>query len=283
MYHSPPRGCNEFGAGADAPAGGFGREAGWQRRGALGNVRPSGRAKRRAGCPIGPIPGTCMIDFALQRKNMVESQVRPSDVTDRRIIRAMLEVPREAFVPAELKSVAYMDDAVRVSAAAGPRSGGRAMMAPRTLAKLLQSAELEATDVVLTVGCANGYASAVIARIVQTVVALESDAGLAADAGKTLGALSTDNVAVVTGPLAAGYPSEGPYDAIVVEGAIPEPPRALLDQLKDGGRLVALVSEGPVGKAVVWRRLGETFDQRPVFDGSAPPLPGFERAPAFVL
>ena len=231
-----------------------------------------------------------MIDYALQRKNMVESQVRPSDVTDRRIIRAMLAVPREAFVPAALKSLAYMDEAVRVgaagpapAAAAGTSAAGRAMMAPRTLAKLLQMAELEPTDVVLTVGCANGYASAVIAHIVQTVVALESDAGLAAEASSTLGALSADNVAVVTGPLEAGYPSEGPYDAIVVEGAIPEPPRGLLDQLKDGGRLVAVVGDGPDGKAVLWRRLGATFDQRPVFDAGAPPLPGFARAPVFVL
>lgn len=225
-----------------------------------------------------------MIDFAVQRKNMVESQVRPSDVTDRRIIRAMLEVPREAFVPPQLKSLACMDDAVAVEGADGAHGRRpRAMMAPRVLAKLLQLASLEATDVVLTVGCANGYASAVISRIVQTVVALESDAALAAAASQTLGALSADNVAVVTGPLAGGYASEGPYDAIVLEGAVPDVPRALLDQLKDGGRLVAVVNQGPVGKAVLWRRLGATFDSRADFDASAPPLPGFERAPQFAL
>ncbi len=157
------------------------------------------------------------------------------------------------------------------------------MMAPRTLAKLLQLASFEPTDVVLTIGCANGYASAVIARMVQTVVALESDATLAAAALGTLGTLSADNVAVVTGPLAAGYAAEGPYDAIVIEGAVSEPPRALLDQLKDGGRLVAVVDAGPVGKATLWRRLGEGFDSRAAFDASAPPLPGFERAPVFAL
>ncbi len=222
-----------------------------------------------------------MIDFALQRKNMVESQVRPSDVTDRRIVRAMLDVPREAFVPAAYKTLAYMDDAVRVGDTGG--AGGRAMMAPRTLAKLLQLASFEASDVVLTIGCANGYASAVIARIVQTVVALESDAELAASAQRTLGTLSADNVAVVTGPLAEGYAAEGPYDAIVIEGAVGEPPRALLDQLKDGGRLVAVVDQGPVGKAMLWRRLGDGFDSRAAFDASAPALPGFERPNVFAL
>ena len=119
-----------------------------------------------------------MIDFALQRKNMVESQVRPSDVTDRRIIRAMQDVPREAFVPPALKTLAYMDNDVRVADGAGARS----MMAPRALAKLLQMASFEAGDVVLREACANGYASAGIARLVQTLVALESDAALAAAA-----------------------------------------------------------------------------------------------------
>jgi len=157
------------------------------------------------------------------------------------------------------------------------------MMAPRTLAKLLQLASFEASDVVLTIGCANGYASAVIARIVQTVVALESDAELAASAQRTLGTLSADNVAVVTGPLAEGYAAEGPYDAIVIEGAVGEPPRALLDQLKDGGRLVAVVDQGPVGKAMLWRRLGDGFDSRAAFDASAPTLPGFERPNVFAL
>lgn len=219
-----------------------------------------------------------MIDFAVARKNMVESQVRPSDVTDRRIIRAMLDIPREAFVPEALKTLAYMDTPVRVSDA-----GDRAMMAPRVLAKLLQLAEIEASDVVLTVGAGNGYTAAVIGRVAQTVVALESDAALAAAAGTILGTLSADNVAVVTGPLAQGYPSEGPYDAIVVDGAIADAPRALLDQLKDGGRLVAVVDAGPIGKGTVWKRLGSSFDSRAEFDATAPRLPGFERPKVFAL
>jgi protein-L-isoaspartate(D-aspartate) O-methyltransferase len=190
----------------------------------------------------------------------------------------MLDLPREAFVPEPLKTLAYMDTAARIS-----ETGDRSMMAPRVLAKLLQLAELDANDVVLTVGAGSGYATAVIGRIVQTVVALESDVGLAASAGATLAALSADNVAVVTGPLAEGYPSEGPYDAIVIDGAIADAPPALLDQLKDGGRLVAVVEAGPIGKATIWKRLGSSFDSRVEFDAGAPRLPGFERRAVFAL
>lgn len=230
-----------------------------------------------------------MSDFAQQRKNMVESQVRPSDVTDRRIIRAMLDVPREQFLPEPLRAIAYMDDAVRLSVPnSEPGSASdrvRGLMAPRTLAKLLQLANFEASDVVLDVGCGTGYGAAVVARIVKSVVALESSDSLEAEATATLKSLSVTNVAVVRGPLAGGYPSESPYDVIVMEGAIAEPPRALLDQLKDGGRLVAVVEgiagTGALGKATVWRRMGDTFDGRAMFDASAPALPGFERAAVF--
>jgi len=221
-----------------------------------------------------------MIDFLQQRRNMVESQVRPSDVIDRRIIRSMSDVPREMFVPEAARSVAYMDEPVRVTTAV---VDVRALMAPRTLAKLLQSAGLEADHVVLDVGCMTGYTAAVLARIVQTVVALESDAALAHEATRVLSALSADNVAVVTGPLARGYPSEGPYDAIVLEGAVGEVPVGLLDQLKDGGRLVGILADAHYGRAVVWQRIGEQFDDRVVFDASAPRLPGFDKAPAFVF
>lgn len=221
------------------------------------------------------------IDAATQRLNMVESQVRPSDVTDRRIIRAMLDVPREAFVPTSLKPLAYMDDMLTL---VKPASGtaGRAMMAPRALAKLLQLGEIGAGSVVLDVGCATGYSSAVVAKIAQTVVALESDAALAETAGQTLESLGFDNVAVVTGSLDAGYASEGPYDVIVVAGAVSVMPPALLDQLKDGGRLVA-VTAGLPGRGTVWRRIGRHFDRREVFDAAAPAMPGFEARREFVF
>lgn len=222
-----------------------------------------------------------MADVALQRKNMVESQVRTNDVTDRRIIRAMRDVPREAFVPTALKPLAYIDEALTL---AGPKDGApaRGMMAPRVLAKLLQLAEIGTGDVVLDVGAATGYSTAVIGRLAQTVVALESDAAMVETATKALEGLGADNIAVVTGDLEVGYPSEGPYDAIVVEGEVEEIPAGLLDQLKDGGRLVA-IQAGVPGRAILWRRAGRSFDRRVEFAAAATALPGFATKREFVF
>lgn len=222
-----------------------------------------------------------MADVALQRKNMVESQIRPSDVTDRRILNAMLAVPREAFVPTALKPVAYIDDALML-AKAEAGSPPRGLMAPRDFAKLVQLAEIGDHDVVLDVGTLTGYSAAVIARLAQTVVALEADPGFAETAGKTLEERGVDNAAVVTGNLEVGFPSEGPYDAIVIEGTVEQIPPALLDQLKDGGRLVAIVAGTP-SHAVVWRRIGRSFERRSAFESTAPAAPGFEKKREFVF
>ncbi len=213
--------------------------------------------------------------------NMVESQVRPSDVTDRRIMRAMLEVPREAFVPTAMKPMAYMDGTIMLSKAA-PGAPARGMMAPRAFAKLVQLAEIGEGSIVLDVGCASGYSTAVLAKIAQTVVALEADAGLADTASKTLESLGFDNAAVVTGALDNGYGAEGPYDAIVIAGAVETMPAGLLDQLKDGGRLVA-VTAGLPPRATVWRRIGRSFDRREMFEAAAPAVPGFEAKREFVF
>jgi protein-L-isoaspartate(D-aspartate) O-methyltransferase len=215
-----------------------------------------------------------MTDLNLQRHNMVESQVRPSDVTDRRIIRAMSDVAREKFVPARMASLAYMDEAVPVSAT-------RALMAPRVLAKLVQLAEIEPDATVLDVGAATGYTAAVLARIAKTVVALEDDAALTAHAREALTGVA--NVKLVSGGLKAGQADAGPYDAIILGGAVAEVPQSLLDQLKDGGRLVAIVADGPLGRAVVWERSGMSYDTRDAFDAVAPRLPGFEKAKTFAL
>ena len=223
-----------------------------------------------------------MVDFELQRRNMIESQVRPSDVTDRRIIRAMEEIPREAFVPPADRSLSYMDTDIALTPQLAHRPA-RALVAPRTFAKLLQLADLDGTDVVLDIGCATGYSAAVLSRIARTVVALESDAGLAAEARSALAKLAITNVTVITGELPAGHADEGPYDAIVLEGAILEQPSGLLDQLKDGGRLVGIRIDASVGRGTIWRRLGQTFDETAVFDAGGPLLPGFERKPAFVF
>jgi len=222
-----------------------------------------------------------MADVALQRKNMVESQVRPNDVTDRRIINAMLNVPREAFLPTALKPIAYIDETLPLVKAADG-APARGLMAPRVFAKLIQLAEVSESDIVLDVGGLTGYSAAVIARLAQTVVVLESDPALAETATKALEELGVDNAAVVIGDLEVGYPSEGPYDAIIVEGTIDAMPPGLLDQLKDGGRLVAIESGIP-SEGVIWRRMGRTFDRRIAFEAAAPIVPGFQKNREFVF
>lgn len=223
-----------------------------------------------------------MNDYALARANMVESQVRPNRVTDPRIIAAMLDIPREAFVPASMRPLAYMDQEVPVRPA-GEGAPERRLMAPMVLARLIQLADIRAGDLVLDVGCATGYSTAILARLAEAVVALECDPVLAEGASRTLVDLGVDNAAVVTGPLPEGYRDEGPYDAIVLGGSVPEVPPALLAQLKPGGRLVAVVSHGPLGRARLFERVGESFPSRSAFDAGAPPLPGFEIAPAFIF
>jgi protein-L-isoaspartate(D-aspartate) O-methyltransferase len=217
-----------------------------------------------------------MADTALQRKNMVESQVRPSDVTDRRITSAMLEIAREAFVPAAVKDLAYMDDALEVAPS-------RRILAPRTLARLLQLAKIEAGERVLDVGAAGGYTAAILARMCQEVVALESDAGLAALAKDALADARLSNVTVVTGELAAGHKHGALYDVIVIEGAVEAVPATLIEQLATGGRLVAIESTSVASRAIVLTRLDTGTARRVAFDAAAAHLPGFDRPKAFVF
>lgn len=219
-----------------------------------------------------------MTDAARQRTNMVENQILTSDVTDRRILQAMGSLPRERFVPAAWADLAYMDEAVPLSVS------GRMLMAPRVFAKLLQLAEIGDGNRVLDVGCGSGYSTAVLAKIAKSVVGLESDARLAEEARLNAAALGLANAAIAEGALPGGAASDGPYDAIVLEGSIAIAPEALLDELKDGGRLVAVVrGEGGLGKATIWRRLGRSHDQWTAFDAAAPKLPGFEPALAFTF
>jgi protein-L-isoaspartate(D-aspartate) O-methyltransferase len=221
-----------------------------------------------------------MADMQEQRLNMVESQVRPSDVTDRRIIRAMGQIAREAFVPAAYRSTAYRDEAVPL--ATGRPDSVRRLMAPRSFAKLVQLADISDRATVLVIGCGSGYSLAVIARLAAAVVGVEPDAGLAEQARATLKAQGVSNVDVVVGS-AHGHVARGPYDAILVEGAFEEIPPALLDQLKDGGLLVGVLNQDGQGKAVAWRRNGRTYAMREGFDLAADPLPGFQKARSFAL
>jgi protein-L-isoaspartate(D-aspartate) O-methyltransferase len=223
-----------------------------------------------------------MIDFRQQRLNMAESQVRPSDITDGRIIRAMLEVPREAFVPEEFASIAYSDGAVPVRSRTGG-AGERHLLPPRTLAKLIQLAHVGPQSVVLDAGCATGYSTAVLARLAGRVVALEADPALARAAEAHLRETGIGNTVVIEGPLADGARAEAPFDAILLNGAVPAIAIRLLQQLGDGGRLVAMLSKGPLCRAYVWQRSGTTIDRQPAFEGAAAPLPGFEVPAEFVF
>jgi protein-L-isoaspartate(D-aspartate) O-methyltransferase len=216
-----------------------------------------------------------MADSALQRKNMVESQIRPSDITDRRITSAMSNIEREPFLPPGLDTtLAYMDGAISLGA-------GRAMMAPRTLARLLQLAGIESGDRVLVVGGGSGYSAAIAARMGKDVIALESDEALLAIARSTLTGLG--NVKVVSGPLEAGHAAGAPYDVIFIDGAVEHLPEALVAQLAPGGRLAAIEAAEGVGRAIVLTKSAAACAKRVAFDASGALLPGFEKARGFVF
>ena len=221
-------------------------------------------------------------DFETARYNMVESQIRPNDVTDRRLIDAIASVAREEFLPAGKRAVAYMDEDVLIGSF-GEEAHPRYLIEPMPFARLVQAADVKSSDLVLDVGCATGYTAAVLAQLGDSVVALESAEDLAAMATETLMNQGNDNVAVVTGTLRDGYPSEGPYDVIFLSGSVDSVPDKLLDQLSDGGRLVAVVGGGPVGKAMLYVRHDNATSGRVIFDASIPPLPGFREEPGFVF
>jgi protein-L-isoaspartate(D-aspartate) O-methyltransferase len=223
-----------------------------------------------------------MADFGKARRMMVDGQVRTVDVTDRPLLAALGEIPREKFVPGHLRNLAYLDRDLEIAPAAGGR-GARYLIEVGPFARLVQAAEVQPTDVVLDVGCGTGYSAAVLSRLVGSVVALESDPELVRAANAVLGELGIDNVAVVTAPLDAGYRSEGPYDAILLEGAVEVVPDALLDQLKPDGRLVAVVGTDRTARATIYRRSGEGISARPVFDAYIAALPGFQKPKAFVF
>jgi protein-L-isoaspartate(D-aspartate) O-methyltransferase len=217
-----------------------------------------------------------MIDFANARRRMVDGQIRPSDVTDRDLIAAMLEVPRERFVPPALASVTYLDRDL-------PVDEKRLLLKPMVLARLIQAAEIGAADRVLDVAGGTGYSSAILARLAGTVVALEDDAGRARRGADILAQLGITNVTAAVGPLDAGWPALAPYEVILVNGTFEVEPEGLFRQLKEGGRLVGILGSPHAGKAMIYRLDRGEIGGRPLFDASAPILPTFVKAPAFVL
>ena len=217
-----------------------------------------------------------MSEFATRRVMMVDTQVRPSDVTKFPIIDAMLQVPREVYVPRGLQEAAYVGENVQIAP-------DRVVLEARTLAKMLDALDIQPAEMVLDLGCGLGYSAAVIARLADTVVAVEEDADLAAEAQRVLSQEGVDNAVVVAGPLAAGAPKHGPYDVITVEGGVETLPEALLAQLKDGGRIAAIFVDGALGTVKTGVKQDGRVVWRFAFNAAAPLLPGFERARGFVL
>lgn len=217
-----------------------------------------------------------MTDFAAAREAMVDSQVRTSDVTRYSIIDAMSWCPRELFVPRARRDVAYAEAEI-------PIAPGRALLTPRAFAKMLEAAQIGADDLVLDLAPGTGYSTAVISRLAAAVVAIEPDAQLARQATEALESLEVITAVLSQGDPTKGDPAHGPYDVIFINGAVELVPEALTDQLKDGGRLVAIFTDRGVGQCRTVLRVGDTLAQRIVFDINGPPVPGFERKRAFAF
>jgi protein-L-isoaspartate(D-aspartate) O-methyltransferase len=218
-----------------------------------------------------------MVDYAAIRFNMVASQLRTNRVTDTAILEAFETVPRERFVPEAQRSIAYVDEDI-------PLGGGRHLMEPMVLARLLQAAAPQAHETALDVACGTGFATFILGRLSATAVGLESDPALAASARRTLGDLGADNTLVVEGPLTEGYAKQAPYNVILLNGAVAEVPYAIREQLAEGGRLVAVIKDADgVGRATLMQRTGDVVSGRVLFDAAIPLLPDFARPPAFVF
>ncbi len=217
-----------------------------------------------------------MTEFTQRRTVMVDTQVRPSDVTKFPIIAAMLAIPREVYVPSARREAAYVGENLTIAP-------GRVMLEPRTLAKMLDVLDLQPHETVLDLGCGFGYSSAVLAQLAQAVVAVEEDAEIAHEAQATLSGQGVDNAAVIVGPLAAGAAKHGPYDVIILQGAVEVMPEALLAQLREGGRIAALFMDGALGVVRIGHKRSGVVTWRDAFNAAAPVLAGFQRKRGFLL
>ena len=216
-----------------------------------------------------------MTKYAPARLNMVECQLKPNKVTIPAILEAMRDVPRENFVPKAMRGIAYVDEDLAIG-------NGRYLMEPLVLGRLIEAAKVAPSDIVLVIGAGTGYSASVLARLANTVVAIEDDPDFVQRASETLAHLGVDNAVVIEAPVTAGYAEQAPYQAIVIDGAVAEVPHQILAQLADGGRLAAVVSpDGRLGKAMLFQRIGANVSHREIFDASIPLLPGFEPVPTF--
>jgi protein-L-isoaspartate(D-aspartate) O-methyltransferase len=211
-----------------------------------------------------------MTDFALARRNMVEGQLRPNKVTNVALLAAVGDLPRERFLPEALRSVAYADDDV-------PLGGGRHLMEPMVLARLIQTLQPQPGDRALVVGAGRGYGAALLARLVKSVAAVESDPDLASAGAALTKDLALSGIQWISGKLEQGGPGSAPYDVVLIEGAVRQIPQAILDQMAEGGRLTTIVAGAPgaMGVAQIFVKEGGVTSGRPLFDAGTPLLPGF--------
>ena len=217
-----------------------------------------------------------MTDYATRRTMMVDTQIRPSDVTKFPIISAMLSVPRENFVPRDKREAAYMGDNIDLG-------GNRTILDPRTFAKMLDALDIQPTDFVLDIGMGLGYSAAVLSQLGEAVVAVEDDQTRFAEASEALGDFGADNVIPHLGDLAEGAAEHGPYDVILIQGGVEHVPDTVLAQLKDGGKIACLFAEGALGTVKIGYKLDDRMDWRASFNAGAPTLDGFQRHRAFTL
>jgi protein-L-isoaspartate(D-aspartate) O-methyltransferase len=217
------------------------------------------------------------MDYTRARLNMVENQLRPHQIDDPRLLAAMREVPREHFLPKSLRPVAYADEDLLLP------TGGH-LIEPLALARMIQAAQIRPREVVLLLGCTTGYAGAILARLAATVILVRPDQPAAQQVETLLEDLGVDNVVVSVGadPI-AGEPSQAPFDVIVLVGAVDGVPPALGEQIGEGGRLVAVIDDGRVGKLTVFTRLHGVIGRQVLFDARIPRLAGLERRAEFAF
>lgn len=217
-----------------------------------------------------------MADYQNRRTLMVDTQVRPSDVTKFPIIDALLNVAREDYVPDSKREAAYIGENIDIGE-------GRVLLEPRTLAKMLDAADIQRTDVVLDLGCGLGYSTAVLALMAEFVVAVEDDSARAEEAQQNLSSYGVDNAAVFEGPLADGAAKNGPYDLIMLQGAVEVMPQALVEQVKEGGRIIAIFADGALGVVRIGRKIDGVMNWRMAFNAAAPVLSGFAKEAEFTF
>jgi protein-L-isoaspartate(D-aspartate) O-methyltransferase len=223
-----------------------------------------------------------MTDSDIQRRTMIETQLRPSGVNDQRVLAAVATVPRERFVPAPLRPFAYIDEALEVWPSRDGASA-RFLLSPLAQARLIQLASVGAEDRVLDLGCATGYSTAILAKLGSEVIGVEPEPELAESASANLQGLAIANARIVREALAEGYAAGGPYNAIVVNGSVPCVPDSLLAQLREGGRLASIIASSVQPRAWLYVKAGGQVSGVPQFDVGARPLPGFTRAPRFAF